>query len=281
MAADTRPPIFGTAMEGWRYVFAAVSRMPIVLGAGMVAWLAVSVVRQWFAPDLANLFLQTEAAGGPDFAFFQRFQTDHVVGFLLMVVRAFLITPVLIAMHRFVLLGEVSPYYTINPSQPRFMRFFLFSIVFQLLFRIPWIGMTAFSNAASAPGLSGPLALIGGLASVALGIVLLVVAARLLILFPAIAVEARGAEWRNAIADSRGNMWRMVLTIIVTALPVGFVSLVVGGATGWIFAATAADLMQPVLIVTIMLSVMTVLMMSAFAAVASRFFAAFANKLSG
>jgi hypothetical protein len=45
------------------------------------------------------------------------------------------------------------------------------------------------------------------------------VAVRILILFPAIAVDAAGAQWRNAYRDSKGNFWRTLLILTVTMMP--------------------------------------------------------------
>jgi hypothetical protein len=136
MAADVRPPIFGTAIEGWRYVLAALSRMPVVLGVGMLIVFGLIEVKRWLLPDVESLFLQAEATG--DFRqFFDVFQSRQIGSFLILIAQSFLLTPVVIAMHRFVLLGEVAPLYSLRLSQPRFMRFFALSVVFQLLILIP------------------------------------------------------------------------------------------------------------------------------------------------
>ena len=62
-----------------------------------------------------------------------------------------------------------------------------------------------------------------GLALAFIFFVLLVIATiaslRLLIVFPAIAVDARGADWRNAMADTKGHTWRVFFTVLATTLP--------------------------------------------------------------
>jgi hypothetical protein len=45
-------------------------------------------------------------------------------------VQAFLITPYFIAVHRFIILGEVTTNYLLTPGEPRFLRFFGWLLVF-------------------------------------------------------------------------------------------------------------------------------------------------------
>src|SRR5216683_7643384 len=49
----------------------------------------------------------------------------------------FVMVPYLIAVHRFILLGEVTPGYDLMPGDPRFQRFFGWTIVFALLGAAP------------------------------------------------------------------------------------------------------------------------------------------------
>lgn len=269
MAADANPPIFDTAIHGWRYAFAALSRMPGVLGAAMLMVFALSVVKRWWLPDVESLFLQAEATGELDIGqFFQ-------LSFLFMIVRSFLLTPVVIAMHCFVLLGEVTPYYALRPSQSRFMRFFIFSIVFQLLLQIPvWLMVTS-SEASIVLGLFGMLVLSTVL--FALVIASIIVSLRLLILFPAIAVDAGGANWRNAIADTKGHTWRVFFIMLLTSIPVLVLAAPLYFLLGW----PDGPSLTSGIILSVVQAVAGVLGLCAFAAVASRLFAAFANRLKG
>ena len=47
----------------------------------------------------------------------------------------------------------------------------------------------------------------------------IVVTLRLIVLFPAIAVDAPGATWRNAMADTKGNAWRILFIGLLASLP--------------------------------------------------------------
>src|SRR5439155_2114286 len=50
-------------------------------------------------------------------------------------------------------------------------------------------------------------------------IVVAIVAMRLTILFPAIAVDARGATVANALADTKGHMFEILLVFVLALLP--------------------------------------------------------------
>ena len=254
MATDERPAIIGSPIEGWRYAFAALSRMPGVLGVAMGIMLALNIVTLPLLPAP-----QAEPTLGM-----------QVVSFLTSIASGFILTPVAIAMHRFVLLGEVAQRYSLNPSEPRFMRFFTFTVVYQLLVSVP--GTLSLAGK-SGTGLGVALALV----FFVLFIVAVIASLRLLILFPAIAVDARGADWRNAMTDTKGHTWRVFFIAILATLPSLIVLLPLyftltwpdgpGLAGGIVLSATQA--------------IVSVLTICALAAVASRLFAAFANKLNG
>jgi hypothetical protein len=256
MAASENPPIIDSAVQGWRYAFAALSRMPGVLGVGILVTLALNVATLPLMPsgpkEDTNLVLQ-------------------LAGLLIGLVQGFLLTPVAIAVHRFVLLGEVAPRYALTPSEQRFMRFFIFTVVYQLLVGVPGSLMSMTGKAAT--GLGSVLAFIFFI----LFIVALIASIRMLILFPAIAVDARGADWRNAMADTKGHSWRVFFISLATSLPM--LALVVplyfmlGGTDGPGFAGG--------LVLSAVQAVVGVLALAAYAAVASRLFAAFSNRLNG
>ncbi|MCK1282320.1 hypothetical protein IVB41_00035 [Bradyrhizobium sp. 44] len=43
----------------------------------------------------------------------------------------------------------------------------------------------------------------------------------LLVLFPAVAVDAPGAEWRNAMSDTRKHIWFVLAVTILPFVPIG------------------------------------------------------------
>ena len=255
MAAGEHPPIVELTIQGWRYAFVALSRMPAVLGLAMLIM---------FALNVATLPLFPGPQAEPGFA-------AQAIGTLSGIVTGFLLTPVAIAMHRFVLLGEVAQRYALAPSEPRFMRFFVFTVVYQLLIGVPGSLMSLAGK--SETGLGVALALV----FFALFVVAVIASVRLLILFPAIAVDARGAEWRNAMADTKGHSWRVLFVMILATIP----SLIVTMPLYFTLAWPDGPGFSGGIFLGAVQSVVSVLTLCAFAAIASRLFAAFANKLNG
>jgi len=63
-------------------------------------------------------------------------------------------------------------------------------------------------------------------------IAIIIVTLRLTIIFPAVAVDAPGATWRNVMADTKGYVWRIFLFGLVACLPLIVPALVLGALVG-------------------------------------------------
>jgi hypothetical protein len=126
------------------------------------------------------------------------------------VVQAFLMTPYAIAVHRFIILGEKTTGYRIAPADPKFQRFFCWWLALWVLYLAP----AAIS--ALLPMLETPFDL---LLEVVLHIPVFVLAIRVIVVFPAVAVGAPGADWRRAIANTGGHAWRIFFIILGAMLP--------------------------------------------------------------
>ena len=251
MAEDARPPIFGTAVEGWRYTFAAMSRMPLVLGVGLLGVIAVSVAIMPF-----DSMVDKSLVG-------------RLIEFAISIVNGFILTPVAIAIHRFVLLGEITDRYRINPFEPRFLQFFIWTVLFQF----------STAGAGLMLALSGPDAnsifytwgamwlIFGAIASL-----------RLLILFPAIAVEAPGALWQNANDDTKGHTWRVLGILTATAIPLFVIIIVIAVLITWLWPEETSFGYRLALV--LLTSFAITLALCVYAAVASRLFAAFSKRLN-
>jgi hypothetical protein len=147
--------------------------------------------------------------------------TDLTAGLVEMfydAVEAFLMTPYAIAVHRFIILGEKTMSYRIAPAEPRFQSFFGWSLALSVLYNAP----------AAFEVLPGPT-ILKGILEVALGIAAIVIGIRAILLFPAVAVDAPGANWRQAMADTKGYAWRIFLIIVLATLPFVIVAVIVGG----------------------------------------------------
>jgi hypothetical protein len=134
----------------------------------------------------------------------------------------FLLTPFIMAIHRFVLLGEVTPHYRIDPANPRFRLLFGWLAMMTVVANIP-----SFLLALKTP--SGPIYYVG-LPPPELGpsaiefvarVAVLVILQRLIVLLPAVAVGAPGATWQNALRDTQPRLWFVVLASVLPLLPLG------------------------------------------------------------
>jgi hypothetical protein len=237
MGADIS--IVDTAMQAWRDILSAREKMPNLF------WIAIGV--------LIGLGILHALIGG----YFLL-----IVGVIFSLAQALALTPLAIAVHRFVLLGEARDAYDFNPSDPRFQKFFMLTVALEILGAIPSIVAIVFAI------VSGVLASLVGLV---LAIGTTIVAVRLVMLFPSIAVDSPGADWRNALADAKGHSWRIFLVLLCTVLPAVVVEVVLVAVLGAIgLQAVAMALIVPLV---------TVFVVAAVAAAASRLFAAYANQL--
>ncbi|MEW6452317.1 MAG: hypothetical protein AB1490_16785 [Pseudomonadota bacterium] len=255
MAGDQdKPSIIRWAMRAWRDTAAAIQQMPAALGLGVFIVVAAHV--------LAETFIVPKPRTGAGIS------RDLLV-FMFGLVEAFLLVPVGIAVHRYVLLGERAASYRLDLANARFRRFFLFTVVIEIIFLIP--GMTI----GLADKFSEPMQLVVVVAGISLSAYAVVVMLRTLILFPAIAVDAAGAEWSNALRDTQGHAWRMFFMLVVAGVPI--IALYVLIVSLW-----PDDPPMPIAaIVSATDAVMITLITVVYAALASRMFAALAERLTG
>src|SRR3954468_22615714 len=134
---------------------------------------------------------------------------------------SFLLTPFLLTIHRSLLLGESATRYDFRPSSPRFQLFFGWLALSVLLVTFP-----SFLGALTMP--KGPVYYLGQAPLIdrftigtAVRFVALLFVLGLLVLFPAVAVDAPGAEWRNAMSDTRKHIWFVLAVTILPFVPIG------------------------------------------------------------
>ncbi len=265
MAAGAKIPIIDTAVLAWRDAFRAINAMPAVAGIAFVITVILAV---------PTLFIFSDpVAAKPSVG-------SHVVSFVLSVIQAFLIAPLAIAVHRFVLLGEVTGGYSINPSSPRYLRFVTFSLVIILIYTVPgWIADMIHSplpSDSTDPAESLRYAAYSLLMIFLIIIPITIVVLRRLILFPAIAVDALGANWSNARKDTKGHTWRVAFVFVCTSIPLMVLSLPFIWPLDLSSKPSEFNL-SPFLIFSTIIAVPTV---CAFAAAASHLFRGLADNLA-
>ena len=242
MATTTDLPIIETAVQAWRDAASAREKMPNLF------WIAIGIL---IALSILHLLL-----GG--WGYF-----SLISSVVFSVAQALALTPLAISVHRFILLDEARDVYDFAPSDPRFQKFFLFTIALELLGVIPQL--VAFIFIFIAPILSTIVLLV-------LAIVAAIVGVRTVILFPSIAVDSTGSDWQNAMADTKGHSWRVFLVLLCTVLPAVVVEVVLVALLGWVWLLSS-------IVLGLIIPVITVFTVAAVAAAASRLFAAYADQL--
>lgn len=221
------PPIPQLVAQAWRDLAAVVGQLPRIAGIAFLIMIATDVVGSAIIAEAGPLMTRR-----------------LLLTFVFECIRGFLLTPYLIAVHRFIVLNETSTNYTFAPGDPRFQRFFTCLMAMQVVSTLPALfTFWATQAAGSRPW----LLLVFTLAVIAAVL-------RLAVIFPAIAVNAPGATFQNAVADTKGHVWRIVavnvlvmtsvfLPVAVAAIlvksngaialtPMGIVNAVVGSALG-------------------------------------------------
>ena len=150
-----------------------------------------------------------------------------VMRLAILVGLCFLLTPFFLTIHRFLLLGEAATRYDFKPSSPRFQLFFGWLAVGVVLLSFPST-LAAFAEAKGPVYYFGrpPPVLDSTIVTVA-RIVTWAMVAQLLVLFPAVAVDAPGAGWQNALSDSRSRIWFVLAVTILPFIPIGLLGVVV------------------------------------------------------
>jgi len=249
-----RPSITRWAVTAWRDAFAAAHQMPVVLGVTMLAVFALNVLS---IPVIPRKIGEPTGLG------------IEVLSFLIGLAQGFVLTPAAIAVHRFVLFGEREASYRLEPGNPRFRRFFFFTVLLQIIIVIP-------SAVASLLAASRELSVFGLISAVVV-LFALIATLRTLILFPAIAADAPGAEWSNAWHDSKGNSWRILFILIAVAIPIVAVYTPLFLWFGW----PDGPGLGGTVVLAVFEAAQTVITTAAYAAVASRLFIALADRLAG
>ena len=252
---QSKPAIIGTAMMAWADALRVIVAMPLVAGAAFVILFLLSFTL-WVIPD-PDVFVT-----GPWLPVYTIASS---------IVRGVLLAPLAIVVHRYVLLGELTDCYPLDPFNARYVRFAGFAVLVNVLWSLPGVIEGYIPDLQQTSGIGASL----GIVSFALFVTIIIVVVRRVILFPAVAVDAPGATWSNARRDTKGSSWRVAFILFVVALPAVIVVVALyyvllgagfGGANQLTF--------------TVLRSLFAVPTLCAFAAAASHIFRARADNLA-
>ena len=125
---------------------------------------------------------------------------------------AMLLTPIIVAVHRFVIQDVVTPGYTLPLHDPVYQRFFFWLFALKVLSGLPF-DLLGVMQALDWPLWASTLGLVVTLIA-AIGLSL-----RLTVLLPSLAVQAPGATAAHAFADSKGQALRLFAIFFLALLP--------------------------------------------------------------
>jgi len=216
----TKPRVFATVGATFRDIFGLLPR-----DGALLRYFAYGTVSTWIARLLLlQLFLRPAGLGPQVAAITIAGGLTRLIWSVLGEAAALgLLTPLVVAVHRKVLLGE-SPFqgYFASLAGPRARTFFTAAFTITALY----LGLMRFPRVVIVPLLrSNDLVIASALVSIGLiligGIVTLVIGIRLAPAFPAIAL-GRSRSWlASGFTLSRGVWWRIFWPLVIAGLPVG------------------------------------------------------------
>jgi len=192
---------------------------------------------------------------------------------------SFFLTPVMIAVHRFVVLDEAKRHYSVNPRQSGFMTFFGWMVALSLSSTLGLTPSIAPLMMPVAIAIKLPSQFVDGF-TLLTSVAFVIVWVRLAVLFPAVAIRSVGANAANAVADSRGHALSIFLVFLLALLPwiIGAIA-VTRIFTPHPLMALFAPLSLMIIDATILSAIHTIALMLS-VSVASRLFQNLANRLS-
>jgi hypothetical protein len=257
-------------------------RPSIITALFWAYWDLCHVLQKAWRPALfAFLILSVgsvAAAVGPKLLTYDPFG-QAIIRLAMLVGLCFLLTPFFLAVHRFLLLGEEPTRYAFKPSSQRFQLLFGWLAVSVVLMSIP----ATLATLAEAKGpvyyFGRPPADFDSPILAAARIVAWIIVQQLLVLFPAVAVDAPGAGWQNAVSDTRSHIWYALAVTILPFIPIGLLGLALVPllkAFAWGTPATLAGLIASLLWLGTMLLIASTLL----AAIASRLYQVIGDRLN-
>ena len=206
-------PTLSASYREWRRMLPALG--PLVINAFLIV-LAIAVLDQFIPARRADQQLLGTA-----------------ITLIEAAMRAFLLTPILIAVHRFIILDEITKTYAVPLGEPRFRRFFAWLFAFEVLANFPLDLLGALQSL----NVTFAASTIGFIAALVVTVALMV---RLSILPPAIAVEAPGARLASALEDTKGSALRIFAIFFLVIIPWLAVDLAVVALIGRTIAVTGS-----------------------------------------
>jgi hypothetical protein len=198
-------PVIATVVAAYREWWRACSALPALLLSAFIIFLAVATI-----DDLIPAQLSDQALLG------------EIISLAEQAIRSVLLAPIVIAIHRFVILDEQAQGYAFPAGEPAFWVFVGWLFGLDVLTGLP-IDLLGAMQALNVQVWTSTFIF------VVLQVAAIIIALRLSILLPAIAVDSPGIKPALALADTRGYALR-IFAITALALIPWFVAAGIGGS---------------------------------------------------
>jgi hypothetical protein len=192
-------PVWRLVALSWSDVWRALRAMPLLFGCAVLIVLAVHVGEE---------LLPGKRWNGAVFG--------TLADVLENTVQYFCLTPVMMAIHRFIIRGDITRSYVIDLTEPDFLLFFAWVMAISILYSLVFGFNEALMENAAAAGHPSFAAFIGLIVAL---IVSIWFSMRIIVLLPAIAVGASGAGPANAFADTKGYDLRLLAIFSLAFMP--------------------------------------------------------------
>lgn len=247
--AMSKIPILKPVVTGYRDTWNVIQAMPVFVLYVFVATLTMNRL----------LYLHPELTPENGLA-------GTVVSLAANAVQNFFLTPIIIAVHRYVILGETTTSYVLKPRSRAFQAFFIWLTTLS--------AMPMLATALFAP--SGVQSYALKSTWIVITVTLMVVSLRLSILFPAIAIGAPGATAVNAWYDSKKSTFRIFLIFVLAVLPIALGAIAIVLTTGAALGQAEAPASMLTEFGTSLVQALTLIL---FVAIASRLYEALADRV--
>ena len=190
-----RLPVVATIAAAYREWWRTCSALPMLVFSAFIILLAAAAVSD-FIPQ----------------RFWDQGPLGEILSLAQQAIRSVLLAPILIGIHRFVILNEPARGYAFPASEPAFWTFVAWLFGLDVLTGLP-IDLLGGMQELNVPVWTSTFIFIVLLAAA------VIVALGLSILLPAIAVDAPGAKPALALADTRGYALRMLAITVLAVIP--------------------------------------------------------------
>lgn len=219
------PKVFQTANQAWRSTWSALLRMPLAFLLTTAAVVLLGFVLSSLGLDKAQV-LAVSASVKP--------ATKTALAILVHILSCSLVlAPLAIVIHRFVILGELTPVLPLRPMQ-RVLRFASWVAAFDLVTSLPTLLRLV------------PLpisALVASLVGLVIEVAVIFVTIRLALVFPAVAVQSLGRPTKLGWRETRWQFWRITCVLTLAGLPVFGVELQILALAKWFSPETTLQTM--------------------------------------